>query len=642
MVTYAVTDSFGVRAIRRDIPLTNTIRRALAAGTRDSTGRPGRNYWQQWLEYTIAARLDVPTSTITGRETIVLHNNGDSALRRIVLRLDQNYFAPRAARIDAMPATIEVTDGMRVSRITVNGRSVNLTPPRQETQDPAAQGPVAFGLDESVGVIELHDPIATKGQGTIEINWSFKVPNVESGRGQRMGRQGDTLYQVAQWYPRIAMYDDLRGWDVEPYLGNGEFYNNFGKWDVSLDVPAGWLVGATGVLRNPETVLSATTRQRLSRVLEGDSVPTIVGRAEGGAGRATAAGDRLIWRFTADTANDFAWATAKNFVWVANHATIPGRAAVPINVLFLPGDSAKYAAVPALAKHALEFYSRLWMPYAFPQLTIVDGPELGMEYPMFIMSAAGAADHETGHEWWPMTVSNNETWYGWMDEGFNQYMNILSAADMAKRPAVLDGLGLSYGQISGNELESPMMWPANYQGPFYGFTTYGKAPQMLSMLGAIVGDTAVQRAMSEWARAWRFKHPSPWDYMFFMNRALGRDLSWFWYYWLFTTESVDESIEGVAQNATGQTAVNIRQDGAMPSPIVLRIELAPGPSPTLPQNAQMLDANTVLVTYPVDVWFTGRRSFQADLNFGRAIQRITLDPFRRFPDRDPRDNVWPR
>ena len=640
------TDTIGgMRAIRRTIPMTNTIRRGLATGTRDSTGRPGRNYWQLWMDYTINARLDAPTSTISGRETIVLRNGSDSVLRNIALRLDQNYFAPNAARIEPNPAAIEITTGMKVSRLVVNGQAVDLAQRRGGAASPGSSGgPIAIGLDQTVAVVGLQNPIAAKGSATLEIDWSFKVPGVEGVRGQRMGRYGDTLYQVAQWYPRVAVYDDVRGWDYEPYLGNAEFYNNFGRWDVSIDVPAGWLVGATGVLRNPDAVLSQQTRERLSRVLSTNDVVTIVGRDEMGVGRATAAGDRLVWRFTADTANDFAWATSKSFVWKGTHATIPGRSDVPVNVLYLPGDSANFAPVPMLTKHALEFYSRLWMPYSFPQLTVVDGPELGMEYPMFIMSAAGAADHETGHEWWPMTVSNNETWYGWMDEGFNQYMNILSEADLAKRPAILDGVAQAYGQVSGNELESPMMWPANYQAGLYGFTTYGKAPQMLAMLGAMVGDSAVQRAMSQWAQAWRFKHPTPWDYMFFMSNALGRDLGWFWYYWLFTTDAVNERIAGVVTDPGGRVTVAVQQNGEMPSPVVLKVEFAPtGAAIGHMPNARMVDSTTAIVSWPVNVWFGGSRTFAAPLDFGsRPIQRITLDPFRRFPDRDARDNVWPR
>jgi hypothetical protein len=283
------------------------------------------------------------------------------------------------------------------------------------------------------------------------------------------------------------------------------------------------------------------------------------------------------------------------------------------------------------------------MPYAFPQLTMVDGPELGMEYPMFIMSAVFAADHEVGHEWWPMMVGVNETWYGWMDEGFNQYMNILSDADLDGKPYKLDSLGMSYGEISGNDLEPPLMWDENYAGPFYGFVAYGKAPLMLSALGGVVGDTAVWRAMSGYAKAWRFKHPSPWDYAFYMNNALHQDLSWFWNYWLFTTESVEGSIQDVRTSGR-RTTVTVRQDGQMPAPVILKVEFAPtGPAIRAMSNSTMKDANTAIVTYPVDVWFPGSRTFNAVLDFGgRAITRITLDPAMRFPDRNAADNVWPR
>jgi aminopeptidase N len=222
-------------------------------------------------------------------------------------------------------------------------------------------------------------------------------------------------------------------------------------------------------------------------------------------------------------------------------------------------------------------------------------------------------------------------------------MNILSDADAAGQQPRLDGLGQSYGRTSGDEREAPLMWNANYGGPMYGFQAYSKAPLMLSMLGGIVGDSAVVRAMSEYAKVWSFKHPSPWDYMFFMNNALGRDLGWFWYYWLFTTESVDGSIRNVTTDGT-RTTVVVRQAGQMPSPVVLGVRFAAdGPSIRLPANARMADANTAVVTYPVDVWFTGSRTFLAELDFGgRRIESITFDPGRRFPDRDPSDNSWPR
>ncbi len=617
------------RAIRHDIPLTNTIRRAFAAGTRDSTGRPGAKYWQLAVNYQINARLDVPTATITGHEILTFTNNSDQALRTLQLRLDQNLFSANVPRATTVP---EITEGMKITRLVINGSSVDLTGPFLKAQ-----------LELTSARVVPPAPIAAKATGTIEVEWSFRVPLAEGGRGLRMGRWGDSLYQVAQWYPRLAVYDDLRGWDSDPYLGSSEFYNNFGRFDVSLDLPAGWAAGASGVLQNPEQVLTPTVRERLSHVLESDSQRNILSDSERGPGVATAAGDRLVWHFVADSVADFAWGTSNRYVWDATRANIPGKGFVPVHVMYLSGHSTEYLQAGARTRHALEFYSKLWMPYAFPTMTVIDGPDNGMEYPALIMSGLGAADHEVGHEWWPMMVGVNETWYGWMDEGFNQYMNIFSDADRSGRPGTADGKGQSYGYMSGSEAEGTLMWDANYGGPNYSFQAYSKAPMMLSMLGGIVGDSAVQRAMSEYAKAWRFKHPSPWDYAFFLDNALHKDLGWFWYYWLFTTESVEGSIQDVA-TAGAVTTVTVRQDGQMPSPVVLKVDFAAtGPAIRQMANSVELGRASALVTFPVDVWFNGSRTFKAALNFGgRKIEKITLDPSGRFPDKDAKDNVWPR
>ncbi|MEO5798795.1 MAG: M1 family metallopeptidase [Gemmatimonadales bacterium] len=617
------------RAIRRDLPLTNTIRRAHAAGTRDSTGRPGAKYWQLALDYRIAARFDAATSTITGRETATITNNSDSVIRAVQLRLDQNIYAPNVPRAEVVP---EITEGMKVTRLAINGTALDVNSRQLAPQ---------LGLTSAR--IPLTAPIAAKGTATLEIEWSFRVPRADGGRGLRMGRWGDSLYQVAQWYPRVAVYDDLRGWDTDPYLGPSEFYNNFGRFDVTLDMPAGWVVGATGVLQNPEQVLTPAVRERLSHALESDSQRTILASTERGPGVATLAGDRLSWHFTADSVADFAWGTSNQYAWDATRANIPGKGFIPIQLMYLEGHRSPYLQAGSRVRHALEYYSKLWMPYAFPTMTVIDGPDGGMEYPSLIMSGLGAADHETGHQWWPMMVGVNETWYGWMDEGFNQYMNVFSDADRQGRFGNIDNVGQSYGRSSGSEFEGPLMWDANYGGPNYGFQAYLKAPMMLSMLGGIVGDSAVHRAMSDYAKTWRFKHPSPWDYAFFMDRALKQDLDWFWYYWLFTTESVDGSIAKVS-TAAGRTTVTVHQDGQMPSPVVLKIQFAAKGAPIRKiANGVMADSVTMLVTWPVDVWFGGSKNFTATLNLGtRAIEKITLDPRGRFPDRDVSDNVWPR
>lgn len=620
--------------------MTNAIRRAMAAGSRDSTGRPTARTWQLRTDYTIEARLDTATSRLTGRERIVIRNDSPDSLTVIRLRLDQNIFLPNTPKAAPwVPA--EPTDGMVITRLAVNGQAANLEGGTTQGR-PAV--PTVVGIRTTNARIDLPAAIPAGATATLDIEWNHRIPG-GPGAGHRMTqRWADTLYQPTQWYPRVASYDDLRGWDTELYLGPSEFYNNFGRFDVRLDVPAGWLVSGTGLLQNPDEVLTPRARERLTRVLASDSITTIVGADEVGAGQATArpaSGNRLVWHYRADNVNDFAWAIAKKFVWQATRATIPGKGSVPVHMFYLPGRANLFSDAGQITRHALEFYSSLLFPYEFPQLTLQDGPSAGMEYPMVINSNRGAADHETFHQWIPMVVGTNETFYGWMDEGPNQYANILSDAHAEGKAPVLDGAGQDYGRlVQGNEAEPPMMWNANYGGPFYGFITYSKTPMMLSSLGGVVGDSAVQRALREWATAWRYRHPSPWDFMFSMNRSLDRDLGWFWNAWLFNTESVDGSIRGVRVNGTSAT-VTVYQAGEMPSPVVLEVKLA-GPATRTMANAVMSDATTAVVTWPVDVWFGGSRTFEAVIDLGAPVTSVTLDPQRRFPDRDPADNSWQR
>ena len=400
-------------------------------------------------------------------------------------------------------------------------------------------------------------------------------------------------------------------------------------------------MSGTGILQNPEEVLSSEVAQRLAKVLESDDEITLVGENEMGPGKATANGEKLTWHFKADQVNDFAWASSAKFIWKETRANIPGKGYVPIYMVYLPERAKLFENAAKITRHALEFYSELWAPYPFPQLTLQDGPSAGMEYPMVINSNQGAADHETAHQWWPMMLGTNETRYGWMDEGFNQYMNILSKADADGKDYNLNGLGQSYGRISGSEDEAPLMWSANDAGPGYGFQTYQKTPLMLSMLGGIVGDQAVINAMKKYTDTWAFKHPSPWDYMFFMNNELGQNLEWFWYYWLFTTESVEGSIAKVSSENT-KTIVTVKQSGQMPAPVVLKVEFEKdGAEIKAMPNSKMLDSDTAEVSWPVDVWWNGSRTFEAVLDFGpRKIRKITLDPYGRFPDRETSNNVW--
>jgi hypothetical protein len=582
-----------------------------------------------WTEYTIDARLDEATSSISARETVIIHNNSPDRLDAIQMRLDQNVF-----RLDAERDWVidESTGGAEVTRLVVNGMPVDLSP--------ASLSRSRLDLTRTSVRLDLVRPVGPRSTGKLEVDWRFRIPRDEHNLRLRMGRWGDSVLQIAQWYPRIAAYDDLRGWDTLPYRGPLEFYNNYGRFDVTIDVPSGWLVGATGALQNENDVLTSAARDRLSNAERTDSVVAIIG-FEGPPHRPAAASTRTRWHFVADTASDFAWATSDRYGWSATGGRVAGRGHVRLQSLHLRQETARAQAVLTDNRRAMETYSQSLTPYPFAGLTFASGPERGMEYPMLVMGLGGA--HEVAHMWFPMLVGTNETWYAFMDEGFANYLGHLTQGKNSERFSALDGIGALYGGTAGSPTDLPLISDEAVRYPPYSIQGYSKVPQMLSMLGEIAGDSSVLAAVGEYVRSWRFKHPSPWDFMFAMNAALRRDLNWFWYYWLFTTASVNASIDRVVRSANGHV-ITVRQDGEMPSPVILRVRMASeGPRIRPPREAKVIDSVTYELAYPVDVWFGGRRTFDVTIDFGgREIEQITLDPRRRIPDSRQADNVWSR
>jgi hypothetical protein len=599
------------RAVRRDIPLVPMIRRAYAAGTRDTAGTPGPRYWQQTADYAIDASLDVQSATLHGAETITLHNTSPDTLRTLAIRLYQNYFTAPEARDDYVT---DITDGTVVERLVVNGTPIALDDAR------------SYRVNGTVAMVRLAAPILPGADATVQTNWHFAVPNVPVGdRGERMGRWGTELYQIAQWYPQIAMYDDLRGWDTDQYLGKGEFYNQFGSFDVHITVPAGWLVGATGTLANADSVLAPRVRERLALAMRVDTTVHVVTATERGAGTATLTGPTLTWHFTAPGVNDFAFVASKSFVYDATHAMAPRRTLV--QVLYLP-EHAAYQQTAQYGRFALQHHSRYVMPYDFPQATIADGPETGMEYPMIIFSGPGfgVVTHELGHQWFPMMVGSNETRWGWQDEGFNEYIDKAAGEDFTGKKTDPMTDGADYRRAAGTLLEPPMMWPSDFAGPLYTLQAYTKAPLALYALGGVVGDSAVRTAFAAYARAWHGKHPSPWDFFAFMQHRLGRDLGWFWNAWWFTTETFDQGLAHVAMR-NGTVTMTVVDHGEMAMPVIARIEYTDGSSTT--------------VARPASVWFGGSRSVTIQQPMGgKHVARITLDPENRFQDLHRADNAW--
>ncbi|MGI9190318.1 MAG: hypothetical protein ACR2F9_09280, partial [Longimicrobiaceae bacterium] len=353
-----VPDTF-VRPLLRPVPVPETYRAALARRTRSSSGAPGAAYWQQRVSYRIDAELDPASRTLHGRERIVYRNASPDTLPDLVLNLYQNVFAEGVPRNRPVTVTGGVTlESVAAEGQTLTARSVAEIPVTRS--DTAA--PIGYAVDGTLARIVLPRPLAPGDSATLEIAWRYTVPAAGAFRTAWEDALGGRVFQIAQWYPQIAVYDDLRGWDATPYLGDGEFYLEYGDYEVALTLPAGWLVGATGELRNPKEVLTNPARRRLRQALTADSTVHVVTEADLAAGRATrGSGGKLTWRFVARDVRDFAWIASDRYLWDVTRARVDGEAEeryVPVHALYRPGapgwrEAARYG------EDAVSFFSDL-------------------------------------------------------------------------------------------------------------------------------------------------------------------------------------------------------------------------------------------------------------------------------------------
>ncbi|MDX1676156.1 MAG: M1 family metallopeptidase, partial [Longimicrobiales bacterium] len=395
--------------------------RALEIGTRTASGAPGSSYWQQWVDYDIQARVDVDARTLTGSQTIRYHNNSPSRLPVLVLNLTQNYHAEGVERI--RPA--EVTGGITIERVAYDGRELGPT---------SSQQVPGWVVDGTIMVVVLPGTIAPGGTAELEVDWSVPLP--QAGASARMGYSGDELLYLAYWFPQVAVYDDVVGWHVEPFRGNAEFYSDFGRYDVTIDAPADYLVMSTGTLQNPDSVLAPDVAERMRAAEMSDTVVHVVTHAGSAEATARSGDGRLRWEFVADSVRDVAFAVMKDYAWDAARSPVgdrdgDGETEYARVDAFWRASATNYVDAWRYAQHSLDFLSRFTgLPYPWPHMSVVEGGGIiggGMEFPMMTLigdyNQAGAdalynvTAHEVAHMWIPMILSTNERRYAWVDEG---------------------------------------------------------------------------------------------------------------------------------------------------------------------------------------------------------------------------------
>ena len=582
---------------------------------RSADGSPGPAYWQQRADYTISATLDTAQQRVSGSVAIRYTNNSPDTLRFVWLQLEQNLYRPGSKGSALFPEESRwgvrgFEGGYELDKVVVNGR------------------PARHHLDDTMMRIDLDAPLAPKGGAlTVAMDFAFRVPEHGS---DRMGRDG-TLYEVAQWYPRMAVYDDVRGWNAEPYLGQGEFYLEYGDFTYSITVPAGFVVAGSGVLQNAPEVLTAAQRERLARALKSDSVVRIITAAES-APRPTP-GTRT-WRFRAENVRDVAWAAAPDFRWDATSWNgIITQAFYP-----WPRAGAGWENAAENTQWSIRFYSEMLLPYPYPQATSVAGPVGGMEYPMFVMvhyaeaphGAFGTIDHEHAHQWFPMVVGSNERRYAWMDEGLNTYINAFSNEARTRGYGAWDRYLANWRQVVQNHTQSPLMtMPDRVEPAALGAIGYRKpGAVLLALRNAVVGRETFDRAFREYTRRWSFKHPTPGDFFRTIENYAGEDLSWFWRGFFYSDDVLDIGIADVTigqGDARHRAVVALRRMTSIPFPVSLRLRCDTGAT----RDVQL----------PVQIWARGDR-FDASVDVDCRVTGARLWPHGSVPDFNSANDTW--
>lgn len=625
---------------------------------RNAAGAPGSRYWQQRADYVIETELDTVAHVVSGTQRVTYHNNSPDVLRYVWFQLDQNVRSIEHSRTytsqQALPQQItpfvqqlmivEPFDGgFELSRVQVSGERGHMAD-------------AEYIINNTLMKVQLAQPLQPDARVVMEIDWHFRL-HPDGTRGGRELVSDGWIYEVAQWYPRLAVYDDVSGWNTDQFLGTGEFFTEFGDFDVKITVPWNHIVDATGVLQNPRDVLTRTQRDRLTQAYQSEE-PMFIVRADeiGDPSIRPQTSGMLTWHYKAENVRDFAWASSKTYVWdAAGYRYNPDDEPIAMHSLY-PRDAMPLwdkVSTKAIAQ-TLRTFGRMAFPYPYPKAASINGPAFGMEYPMMAFNGprpgAGIPNleellvmiiiHEVGHNWYPMIVNTDERQQAWMDEGINtfveQYAKLEWDENFPEAYRADPHTILDYMQ---NPAARPIMTHPD-QVPIlqYGDHSYNKPAAGLIMLREeVVGPELFDQAFAEYSRNWAFKKPQPADFFRAIEEGAGEDLSWFWRGWFYTTHANDQAITGVtqqdAQQLLGHTdrgqfyyRVQLENEGGLLMPVQMDVTFEDG---TVERR-----------TFPVEIWRQNEQRFVAGLFADKPIVRIELDPDQDLTDVNAENNVW--
>lgn len=585
---------------------------------RSASGKPGPKYWQNRADYKIQCTLDTDKHLVSGKVEITYTNNSPDELDFLWLQLDQNIYKNNSrgtattTQTGGRWANAQFTEGYEISSVRVNEKAEK------------------FLISDTRMQIWLQSPIKAGGdKAIISVTFSFEVPQYGTDRMGRLKTKFGTVYEIAQWFPRMAVYDDIQGWNTLPYIGAGEFYCEYGDYEYTVTAPAELIVVGSGELLNRKECYTEEQEKRWLKAEQSDQTVMIRSEKEVKDDDSRPDKDHLTWKFAMKNARDIAWAASSAFIIDAARINLPsGKKSLAISAYPFESSTRKnsWPRSTEFTKASVEHYSKMWYEYPYPAAINVAGVVGGMEYPGIVFCSYMAngeglwhvTDHEFGHTWFPMIVGTNERKYAWMDEGFDTFINSLSTKEF------------NNGEFAGNEGNTDFLFhdhvdalfnaPDVIQQANLGTTSYYKPALMLSMLRTVVlGKERFDAAFREYIERWAFKHPTPWDFFRTMENVAGEDLSWFWRGWVFNSWKLDQAIVGVSY-PNGQrngAQIRIENKGQMVMPVILEVVEESGKKHKL--------------VLPVEIWQRGAVwNFTAPTT--TRIIEITLDPDKRMPD----------
>ncbi|RZJ35383.1 MAG: M1 family peptidase [Flavobacterium sp.] len=609
--------------------------------TRSASGQPGPEYWQNRADYQLKATLNEQTNEITGSEVLTYTNNSPDRLSFLWMNVDQNLFSADSRGNAVIPPT-----GSRNGahgQVFNGGHKIKSVKAITTSKGKSTETDLKFNIYDTRMQVMLPKEIGAKG-GTVKlkIEFSFISPIYGSDRMGIQDTKNGKIFSVAQWYPRMCVYDDIRGWNTDPYLGAGEFYLEYGDFDVIITAPANHIVFCSGELLNPADVYTAEQQKRWTSAAQSEktvvirSAEEVTNPSSRPAGKST-----LDWHFRIKNARDASWASSASFIVDAARINLPeGKKAMAISAYPVESAGADgWGRSTEYTKTSIENYSKRWFTFPYPNAINIASNTGGMEYPGIVFCSWesrggdlwGVTDHEFGHTWFPMIVGSNERLFPWMDEGFNTFINSLSSADFNKGEYLSPNKDLHEGAdfLTHPGLEPIMSGADNMLEDNIGVLAYYKPGTGLTLLREqILGPERFDMAFRTYVARWAFKHPTPEDFFRSMENAAGENLSWFWRGWFINNWRLDQGVKKVKyyKNDPAQGAfITVDNLDKLAMPIIADIKYKSG--------------KTERVKLPVEIWqrntsWTFRRPSTEE------ITTITLDPDHVFPDYNAENDTW--